>query len=241
MTGPTGPIRLIGLNRTCGTYECGHLMRFAILGDHADGWAVGRALAAAGHELVVYQGETALEVARQLSAAVRRQADLEEILADPQVEAVIVATGAASRLDVLRRVLQSERSALCVHPVDRKPDGGHEINLLQGDLHQVVLPILPDAVGSTVVELRRSVAEWSAEQRRHMLVDIDVSGPGDVLFPEEAGDRATFPGWTLLRRLGGEIAEIEALADGEEIAPAEPVIAQGRFIDGGLFRVVYRS
>ncbi len=106
-------------------------MRFAIIGDHPDGWAVGRALAETGrHQLAVYQGETPLEIARRLSPAARRQADLEEILADPQVEAVIVATAAGTRLDVLRRVLQSERSALCAHPVDRRPDGGYEINLL---------------------------------------------------------------------------------------------------------------
>jgi hypothetical protein len=217
-------------------------MRFAILGDHPDGWAVGRALLASGrHELVVYQGDTPLETAREISPAVRRQADLEEILADPQVEVVIVAAAAGTRLDVLRRVLQSERSALCVHPVDRKPDGGHEINLLQGDLHQVVLPILPDAVAPGLVELHRAAAEFSPTERRHMLVDVEFGGKGDVLFPDRAAEWATFPGWTLLRRLGGEIAEVEALADGEAIAPGEPVIVQGRFLDGGLFRVLYRS
>src|SRR5204863_8387534 len=119
--------------------------RFAISGGHAAGWAVGRVLAAAGHELVVYQGETPLEIARQLSPGVRRQTDLEEILADPQVEAVIVATSADTRLDVLRRALQSERPALCVDPVDRRPDGGYASNRLQGDLHEVVLPILQHA------------------------------------------------------------------------------------------------
>jgi hypothetical protein len=217
-------------------------MRFAILGDHPEGWAVGRALAATGrHELLLYQGDTPIETARGISPGVRRQADREEILADPQVEAVIVATPAATRLDVLRRVLQSERSALCVRPVDRKPDGGHEINLLQGDLHQVVLPILPEAVAPELAELRRSVAELSPKQRRHLLIDVEVSATGDALFPDDDEEPATFPGWTLLRRLGGEIVEVEALADGEEIARGEPVIAQGRFIDGGLFRVVYRS
>jgi hypothetical protein len=214
-------------------------MRFAILGDHPDGWAVGRALAAAGHELLVYQGDTPIDTARQLSPGVRRQADLEEILADPQVETVIVGTRAATRLDALRRVLQSERSALCVHPVDRKPDGGHEINMLQGDLHQVVVPILPEAASPRVGELRQSVAHLSSE-RRQMLIDVEVSGTGDVLFPD-SDDAPSFPGWTFLRRMAGEIAEVEALAEGESISPGESVIVQGRFMDGGLFRVVYRS
>src|SRR5262249_26594895 len=163
---------------------------------------VGRALFASGrHELVVYQGETPLEAARELGPDVRRQADLEEILADPQIDAVIVATSAATRLEVLRRVLQSERSALCVHPVDRKPDGGHEINLLQGDLHQVVLPILPDGVAAHIGELRRAVADVTPERRRQLLIDIEFGGTGDLLFPDKGEDRATFPGWTLVRRL----------------------------------------
>jgi hypothetical protein len=217
-------------------------MRFAILGDHADGWAVGRSLAATGrHELVVYQGDTPLETARQLSAGVRRQPDLEEILADPQVDGVIVATPVETRLDVLRRVLQSERSALCVHPVDQTPDGGHEINLLQGDLHQVVIPILPDAVGSELFVLRRRISELSPAERRGVLIDVEIAGTGDVLFPGESGKLPTFPGWTILRRIGGELAEVEALADGEAIGSGETVIGQGRFLDGGLFRAVYLS
>jgi hypothetical protein len=217
-------------------------MRFAILGDHAEGWAVGRALAATGrHELFVYQGETPLENAQQLSPGVRRQSDLEEILADSQVDAVIVATTFLKRLDVLRRVLQSERSALCVHPVDRKPDGGHEINLLQGDLHQVVLPILPDAEGPAMADFQQSVADLPPDGRRRMLIDVEISGIGDILITGDGDEQPTFPGWTLLRRLGGEIAEVEALADGEVIVAGEPVMVQGRFAEGGLFRVFYQS
>jgi len=215
-------------------------MRFAIIGDHADGWAVGRALAATGrHELILYQGDTPLDAASKLAPGIRRQPDLEEILADPQVEAAIVATLPDKRLDVLRRVLQSERSALCVHPVDKTADGGHEINMLQGDLHQVVLPILLDAVGPEIAELRRPIAHLSPADRRGGLIDIEIGGSGDVFFPDGIGRLPTFAGWTFLRRVGGEIAEVEALAEAESIGPGETVITQGRFLDGGLFRAVY--
>ena len=39
---------------------------------------------------------------------------------------------------------------MCVHPVDARPDGAYEINMLQGDTHQVVVPILPVAIRAVV-------------------------------------------------------------------------------------------
>jgi hypothetical protein len=48
-----------------------------------------------------------------------------------------------------------------------------------------------------------------------------------------------FPGWELLRRLGGEVAEVEAFAAAEEVRPGEPVAIQGRFESGTLFRAAY--
>jgi hypothetical protein len=154
---------------------------------------------------------------------------------------VIVATPLATRLDALRRVLQSDRPALCVHPVDRRPDGGYEINMLQGDVHQVVLPILPEAVRPDIPPLRERVRANGAAGQRDVILDLGVSARGEVLFAggEEVG-HPTFPGWTLLRRIGGEVAEVEALARGEEVVPGEAVLVQGRFLIGSLFRVLIR-
>ena len=68
-------------------------MRFALLGDHPDGRAAAAALAAGGrHELTAYTTAADADL-RRWAAGARRVADLEEILADPAVEAVIVAGG----------------------------------------------------------------------------------------------------------------------------------------------------
>src|SRR5437870_3731266 len=113
-------------------------MRFALLGDHADGRAIARALIASGrHRLHAYFGSRTEADTRLEWPQISVLTDLEELLADPAVEAIVVAGKPAERLDQLRRVLQSERSAFCVHPVDTKPDGAYEINMLQGDTHQV--------------------------------------------------------------------------------------------------------
>ena len=57
-------------------------------------------------------------------AQTRRVSDLEEVLADPAIEAVIVAGAPAVRPAQLRRALQSERHVLCVHPADDSPEYG---------------------------------------------------------------------------------------------------------------------
>src|SRR5205823_7174696 len=113
-------------------------MRFVVLGNHPDGWAMARALVAGGrHQILAYLGTQSADELPGDAPGVRATGDLEEVLADPEVDAVIVAGRPGERLAQLRRVLQSERPALCVHPVDRTPDGAYEMNMLQGDTHQV--------------------------------------------------------------------------------------------------------
>src|SRR6266403_946343 len=110
-------------------------MRFALLGDHADGLEMARALAHSGkHEITVYSGSAlGLDYLARWGLAPRRVGDLEEVLADPQIEAVIVAGAAAQRPGQLRRSLQSERHVLCVCPVDDSPDIAYEAAMTQAD------------------------------------------------------------------------------------------------------------
>jgi predicted dehydrogenase len=189
-------------------------MRFAILGNHPDGLSAARALAASSRHQVL-DG---------------RDQDLEEILADPAVEAVIVAGKPGERLDQLRRVLQSERSAFCVHPVDDSPDGAYEINMLQGDTHQVVVPLLPLAVN-------RAVVVFAEKLQSPRLIELEYRATAEPLFDGESGPH--FPGWEVLRRLGGAVAEVQAFAREESVNRGEPVTVQGRFESGTLFRAAY--
>src|SRR5438034_997378 len=103
-------------------------MRFALVGDHPDGLAAARALAASGrHALAIYSGPAAgLAILARYGLQPRRLGDVEEALADPAIEAVIVAGAPSQRAAQLRRALQSERHVLCVHPVDPSPDLGYE-------------------------------------------------------------------------------------------------------------------
>lgn len=210
-------------------------MRFAILGDHPDGWAVARALATSGrHSLHTYCGPRLIEELSPEWPTLRVTGDLEEVLADPAVEVVIVAGRPGERLDQMRRVLQSERPALCVHPIDASPDGAYEINMLQGDVHQVVVPILPLLVNRSVADFHEKLLTQGAA----CLIELEYRAAGDLLFEgESAGPH--FPGWEVLRRLGGTIAEVSTLARGEQAHRGEPVKIHGRFDDTTLFSMTF--
>src|SRR5690348_12136602 len=134
-------------------------MRFALLGDHPDGLDMARALVASGrHELVAYTGQP--EGAQSLGRwglTPKVVQDVEEILADPTIEAIIVASEVSDRPAHVRRSLQSEHHVLCVHPIDQTPDTAYEAALIQGDTGRVLLPLLAEALHPAFARLMEFV------------------------------------------------------------------------------------
>jgi predicted dehydrogenase len=213
-------------------------MRFALLGDHPDGLDVARALVESGrHDLAVYSGPpVGAEYLRRWDIRPRLVGDLEEVLADPAVEAVIVAGGTADRPAQLRRALQSERHALCVHPADQGPDIAYEAGMIQTDTGCLAVPLLPEALHPAV----RRLARIARAQRPLRLVEVERWAPEDFLLEHEsAGHKPSVPGWDVLRALGGEVAEVSAYSGPEELLPEEPLLLAGQFTRGGLFRVAF--
>ena len=212
-------------------------MRFAILGNHPDGLALAAALADSGrHQVVAYTAPLPAEELRRWGAGAKLVADLEEVLADPDVEAVLVAGRPVNRATQLRRALQSERPVLCVHPADHTPDTAYEAAMIQRDTHQVLLPLLPEALHPAVVRLAELCRAGLGGIK---LVEAERGSPGAVLVAEDGGAKPALPGWDVLRRLGGEVAEVTAFAEREELTPEAPVFLSGRFEQGGLFRASY--
>src|SRR5204863_3365484 len=80
--------------------------------------------------------------------------ELEEVLADPEVELVIVAGPMSVRAEQLRRAVQSERGVLCVHPCSEKPDIAYEVALIQGETKRLLLPLLPDGLDPNIGKMR---------------------------------------------------------------------------------------
>ncbi len=221
-------------------------MRFALLGDHPDGLGAARALAASGrHAVATYSGPAAgLSVLERDGLQPERVGDLEEVLADPLIEAVIVAGGAAQRPGQLQRALQSERHVLCVHPVDPSADIAYEADLLRNDCQRVLLPLVPEALHPGVQRLadirhglRGLAAELSMPRGHSCLLEWQRWSSAECLLDAEQPElQPGVPGWDVLRLIGGEIAEVFALADADYLDPDEPLILSGRFVHGGLWK-----
>jgi hypothetical protein len=215
-------------------------MRFALLGDHPDGLEMACALVESGrHELLAYSGPTVSdESQRRWGAKCKRVADLEEVLADPAVEAVIVAGSPTTRPQQLRRALQSERHVLCVHPVSPTPDVPYEAAMLQTDTGRVLLPLLPAALHPGV----RRLAELAGQTKEGplgeiRLVELEDWSAQEVLLGDLTTDqKPSLPGWEVLRAVRGELTEVSAFSGGEELAAGLLVLLTGRFERGGLLQ-----
>jgi predicted dehydrogenase len=215
-------------------------MRVALFGDHPGGLNVARALAASGrHEVSAYAGPPeGLAALNDVGLRPRAFGDLEEILADPAVEAVVVASRPVVRAAQLRRALQSERHVLCVHPVEPTPEAAYEAAMLQSDTGRVLLPILTEALHPAVARL----AEWTRSEREVLgpvqLIAMERQVPAVPLGPAGGGrSRITVPGWDVLRLLGGDVAEVFAVAPGDEPAPQDAALLAGRFKSGALWQM----
>jgi len=217
-------------------------MRFALLGNHPDGLCFAYAVAASGrHEVLsVSSPSISPEQLALLGGKAARVGDLEEVLADPAIESVIVASGSASRAAHLRRALQSERDVVCIHPLDWSPDPAYEAAMIRRDTGRALLPLLHEALHPGFLRLAALHQSGEARLGSLMLVEMEIHGRGAVL--AVAGtreDRPSLPGWHRLRTLGGEVAEVSALAFAEGAAADQPLLVVGRFEKCGMFQAQF--
>jgi len=168
-----------------------------------------------------------------------RVGDLEEVLADPRIEAVIVAGPPKVRSAQLRRALQSERHVLCVHPLEEKPDPAYEAAMLQSDTGCVLLPLLPEALHPGIRKLAELARlPTSAGEQSFRLLQAERCSMEALREPGHA-DAASLRGWDVLRRIGGEIAELFTLSKEESCDANQLVLVSGKFQSGTLFQETF--
>jgi len=217
-------------------------MRFALLGNHPDALEMTCALVQSGrHHLAAFTAAVPDDLRRRWGPDAKPVADLEEVLADPAVELVLVAGTLANRAQQLRRALQSERHVLCVYPPDDAPEVAYEAGMIQQDTGYVLLPLLPSLTHPAVARLaqfvRREKDQPPSPVGAFRVLELRATAAGEVLDNVAAGGhKPSLPGWEVLRRLAGEIGEVTAFAEREELSPGSPVFVSGRFEAGGLFQ-----
>ncbi|MSQ94019.1 MAG: hypothetical protein EXR98_05620 [Gemmataceae bacterium] len=212
-------------------------MHFALLGDHRDGLDVAEALVASGrHELRLYSGPVpGLARLQRLGLNPRSVGDLEEVLADPDLDVVIVASGPALRAGQLRRALQSECHVLCIHPADPSPDLAYEAGLIQADTGRVLLPLLSAALHPGLARAKELAQSGTAR-----LLEFEIWSSEEVLLDAEMEEhKPGLPGWDVLRAVGGEIAEVYLQCPQAEVLPGQPLLLSGRFLTGLVFQATY--
>jgi predicted dehydrogenase len=199
-----------------------------------------RALSESGrHEIASYSGHAeGLEGLRRRGLTVHSVGDMEEMLADPSIEGLIVASRPAVRAAQLRRAVQSERHALCVHPVDATPEAAYEAAMIQADTGHVLLPILVEGLHPALAKLAAASQSETGQLGRLRLIQTERLAVEEMIsLGTSTEPRATFPGWDALRVVGGEIAEVFAFAAAEEVTPGEPILMGGRFNTGAVFQL----
>jgi predicted dehydrogenase len=216
-------------------------MLFALIGSDPDGVEMACALVQSGrHRLAAYTTAATEDVLARYGPDANRVGDVEEILADAAVELGIVAGPEWLRPAQLRRAIQSERHVLCAYPPDRTPEVAYEAAMMQQDTGYVLLPLLPRGLHPGVARLRGLLGQSpeAGGVGPLVLLEVEASETGEVLLGiDEEARKLGFPGWEVLRAVGGEVEEVSAFAEADELRPGEPVLLSGRFSRGGLFQV----
>jgi predicted dehydrogenase len=189
--------------------------------------------------VIGYSGPTlGADYLRRWDLRPRVVGDFEELLADPEIEAVVVAGNPEARAAQLRRVLQSERHAVCVHPADQSPDSSYEAALLQHDTGRTLFSLLPEATHPALTRLAGLFGPDGAPLGALQLLQMERSSFESVLLDAASeGHKPGLPGWDVLRAVGGDVVEVLGFAVPEEVTPDQPLLVAGRFAGGSLFQV----
>lgn len=213
-------------------------MRFALLGDHPAGLELAAVLDSSRHEVAAYTSRLKDHWTSCWPVA-RFVGDVEEVLADPSIDGVIVAGRSSLREEQLRRALQAERAVFCVYPPSEKLAAAYEASLIQKDTGALLLPVVVEGlhpVFSRLQELLRN----GADVGDLLLVDLEWTGVfGDSPPEDNTGLVQTFPGWFLLQRLLGEITEVSAYALEDSADRRAPFLLSGKSGEGVLFRELF--
>jgi predicted dehydrogenase len=208
-------------------------MRVLLLGSHPDAIDLAVELASAGVlELAAYAGPPNVAAHWQGRGwPVQVLRDAEAALALRNIDWIVVGDELPFRPFLLKRALQSERHVLVVHPVDLEPDVCYEALLILGDTKKLLAPLLPER--ATVAFAALGDALRTAGLGPVQRVDLEYDFP----LPTSWETHPLLQVWHLPRLAAGEIQELTALSQTEELALATAVAISGRCQTGAFFQL----
>jgi hypothetical protein len=112
--------------------------------------------------------------------------------------------------------------------------------MLRGDTGVILLPLLVDALQPYLLALRELTARDAPTLGELRFLVLEHCTPETVFRePDSAGRSAGLPGWEWLRGIRGEIVDVAAYTEAEELSDELPLFIAGRFEKGGIFQAIY--
>lgn len=190
-------------------------MNFALLGDDAAAAPLIRAALSVGHRFV------RAALAERLMAATSELGALasgvwEEMLTDPDIEAVLVAGDSDEVQTAAKQLASSGKPLLIVPRVAYGAACAYELSLIRDDSHVKLMPVFEHRFDPELVALSQRLAsrEWGAIRRLQVDRVLGSSSPTSLLTESEI-DAASLDDIDLLQWLGGRYDQVTAMRSGQ--------------------------
>jgi hypothetical protein len=112
--------------------------------------------------------------------------------------------------------------------------------MLRGDTGVILLPLLVDALQPYLIALKELTTKEASKLGELRFLILEHCSPLSVFRePDAAGRCAGLFGWEWLRAIRGEIVDVSAYTEAEELSDDFPFFIGGRFENGRVFQSIY--
>lgn len=196
-------------------------MRFALTGNDPVALSVARAAAAHPvHELACrVESQLASGAAPLVAPGLRYCRSWEDLLADSEIDAVIVGETGEEGRQAIRQLVQAGKIVLFGPDLTQPMEFFYELALLEGESPGRLFPLLALRAHPAVVELRQALERQALGRLRHVrlerqiAVGADGAGPPSLTVP--VIERALLSDADLLRTLCGAYDQVTASRSGD--------------------------
>src|SRR5579872_5817229 len=195
-------------------------MRFALFGKAPIALSVARAVAAhPAHELTrVVVPPSSPAALPQPGRSVRTCESWEELLADSELDAVIISDESEDGRQAVRQLLQAGKAALVTSSLVQTAEFFYEMSLVEAERPGRLFPLLGLRGHPLVGKLREVISQNGLGRLRHARIErtiaVQTAGDSAPIFSEPELERAFLPDADLLEDLCGGYNQVAASRSG---------------------------